>query len=247
MTAAWPTLSRAPIVGGNAESVEDNVIASKTQVGPDVTRIANTRPYRPFSFRYVALAASDLAILRATYNSYAAEFMTWTHPDGTLWYVRQDAPYQIQGNPGRDDLYDVSVSFRAYSGSALGSSIGKLGGLAMPRIEELAPGVGFTGRPVFCSGYNLGLVSIDILTEGPPEGIDNSNTVVLTVKKGDGATVVTKTFNTATQPPDKGRVSLGTLLATSLESDDFLTLDMVQTGTAKMPAFYVVPTGEVFA
>jgi hypothetical protein len=117
------------------------------------------------------------------------------------------------------------------------------GGPAMVEIEDLASGVSIVERPVLALGMSITITGMHILTKGTPEGIDNSNTVVITLKKNDGTTVVTKTYNTTTQPPTNGLGSLGTILSSLLGAAEWLEIDVTQTGTADMPAFALILEG----
>jgi hypothetical protein len=111
---AWPTLSRAPVLGGLTEVTENDLITEEGETGPDLTRIKATRPYLEFNLSYVALTSTDVAALRSFWTSYRAEFVDWTHPDATTWHVRQKAPAEIAANAVVDGLYDVRVTLRGY-------------------------------------------------------------------------------------------------------------------------------------
>ena len=112
--------------------------------------------------------------------------------------------------------------------------------VAILETVNLAPGSDLTTRPIFASYYAFTMTRIGILTQGTPSGIDNSNTVVLTIKNSAGTTVVTKTYNAATQPPTNAFEDLGTLTTTAFTSTDYLTLTVTQGTTANMPAFAIV-------
>ena len=80
------------------------------------------------------------------------------------------------------------------------------------------------------------------MTQGAPAGIDNSNTCVIAVKDDAGNTIVTKTYNTATQPPSSDYEDLGALDGTHkvLTAAEHLTLSVTQGATADMPAFVLI-------
>jgi len=107
-------------------------------------------------------------------------------------------------------------------------------------IQNLAAGVDLTNYVIYGSSYEMLLSKIGILTKGTPAGIDNSNTVVMTIKNGAGSTILTKTYNTATQPPTNDFEDMGTILIATVAANDKLTLTMVQGVTANMPAFTIV-------
>ena len=111
---------------------------------------------------------------------------------------------------------------------------------AFAPVINLATGYGITSEPIFASFYASTLTKIGILTTGTPAGIDNSNTVILTIKNNSGTTIVSKTYNAATQPPTKAFEDLGALVETAFASNEYLTVTVTQGTTANMPAFILV-------
>jgi hypothetical protein len=107
-------------------------------------------------------------------------------------------------------------------------------------VPNLAAGSDYTKRTLFGSFYAFTMTRIGILTHGVPAGIDDSNTVVLTIKNSADVTVVTKTFNLANQPPTNAFADLGTLVIASFTSNDYLYLTVTQGTTANLPAFAIV-------
>lgn len=81
------------------------------------------------------------------------------------------------------------------------------------------------------------LVSVDVCFHGASAGVDNANTSVHTVTDQDGNTIVTKTYNTATQPPN-GQESLGTCDLTHgvLAARESPRVTITNGGTANLPA-----------
>jgi len=110
-------------------------------------------------------------------------------------------------------------------------------------VEDLAAGADISQRPIFASKYDCSFTGIGILTKGAPAGVDNSNTVVITIKNSAGETLVSKTYNTANQPPTNAYASLGTLTNQDLDGEDELKIDVTQGATANMPAFDIVLDG----
>lgn len=92
-------------------------------------------------------------------------------------------------------------------------------------------------------GHPLGgrLVSAEINFLGASSGVDNSNTSVLLIANAAGTTIVTKTYNTATQPPN-GQESIGTpdLTAGVLAAREQPRFSITNGATADVPAFEVV-------
>jgi len=107
-------------------------------------------------------------------------------------------------------------------------------------IEDMGPGVKITNRPLVYFNEELPINDIGILALGAPSGVDDSNTVVITIKNRAGSTVVTKTFDTANQPPNKDYVSLGTLSINEVVDGDILKITMACNGIANMPAFRIM-------
>lgn len=114
--------------------------------------------------------------------------------------------------------------------------------ISQPAIEDLAAGADFTARPCFNANSPTQLVRIGILTLGAPAGVDDSNTVVIAITDGAGNSIVSKTYNTANQPPSGSYASLGTLDATHslLTADELVKIAVTQGATANMPGFFVV-------
>lgn len=109
-------------------------------------------------------------------------------------------------------------------------------------VEDLGAGADITGRPIFVAPNAVELVSVGILTQGAPAGVDDANTALVRLKDDAGNIIVAKTYNTATQPPTSDYADLGTLDATHkvLAAAEHVTLDVVQGTTANLPAFTLV-------
>ena len=117
------------------------------------------------------------------------------------------------------------------------------GGDAMIEVENLAAGVDITLRAAWVPNDNTTIYSVMLLTKGTPLGIDNSNTVVLTLTDKLGNVVWTKTYNTATQPPTNSAEDVSSGLDADyaeVDAGDPLTLTVTQGATANMPAFSIV-------
>ena len=108
------------------------------------------------------------------------------------------------------------------------------------KIPNLAPGSDISGLPIYGSGYDRSFSKIGILTKGVPSNINDSNTVVLTIKNGAAQTVLTKTYNTSNQPPTNDFEDLGTILISDISANDKLTIDITQGTAANMPAFSII-------
>ncbi|MEP0848607.1 MAG: DUF2190 family protein [Phycisphaerae bacterium] len=109
-------------------------------------------------------------------------------------------------------------------------------------VEDLGAGADISARPVFVSPDAVELVSVGILTQGAPAGVDDANTAVIALKDDAGNVIVSKTYNTANQPPSSDFADLGALDPTHkvLAASEHVTLDVTQGTTANMPAFLLV-------
>ena len=107
-------------------------------------------------------------------------------------------------------------------------------------IEDLSAGADIANRPMFVNPKAVTINSIGILTQGAPAGVDDSNTVVIEIKDDAANSIVSKTYNTATQPPSSDYADLGNLSNASLAAGEHLNLNVTQGATANMPAFGIV-------
>lgn len=109
-------------------------------------------------------------------------------------------------------------------------------------VEDLAADADIAARPVFVRPGALTLVSIGILTQGASAGVDDSNTVVIAFADDASNSIVSKTYNTGTQPPSSDYADLGALNGTNkiLTATEHVLMSVTQGGTANMPAFVVV-------
>ncbi len=112
----------------------------------------------------------------------------------------------------------------------------------MVDVEDLAADGDIAARPSFVHPRAATLVSVGILTKGAPAGVDDANTAVITVKDDAGNTIVTKTYNTGTQPPTSDYEDLGALDGTHkvLTAAEHVTLDVTQGATADLPPFSLI-------
>jgi len=99
-------------------------------------------------------------------------------------------------------------------------------------VENLAAGADIADRAIWAapSGGAV-LTRVGIVPQGSSAGIDDANTAVLNVEDGSGNSVVSKTYNTAAQPPAAGvYADLGSLSATHalLTANEVLRLDVTQ-------------------
>ena len=110
------------------------------------------------------------------------------------------------------------------------------------RVEDLAAGADISARPVFVSPTACTLVSIGILTEGAPAGVNDANTSVIALTDDASNSIVSKTYNTGTQPPSSDYADLGSLNATNkvLSAGEHVLLSVTNGPTADLPAFTII-------
>jgi hypothetical protein len=106
-------------------------------------------------------------------------------------------------------------------------------------IADLAAGADITATPIFCApSGGATITDIGIVPLGATAGVDNSNTAVFAITDKDGNSIVSKTYNTANQPPAVGVYgSLGALSAHAvLTANEVVQLALTQGATADLPA-----------
>ena len=87
------------------------------------------------------------------------------------------------------------------------------------------------------------MTAIGIVPHDASAGIDDSNTAVITVADATGNVIVTKTYNTGTQPPSANVYgSLGTLDVTHkvLTANEVVTVAITQGAAANLPALRMI-------
>lgn len=110
------------------------------------------------------------------------------------------------------------------------------------RFEDLSAGADVADRYILVipSGVQWTISKASIVPEGSSAGVDDSNTAVIALKDDSGNTIVSKTYNTANQPPASGvQGNLGTLDSTYkvLSAGEKLGLSVTQGSTANLPGF----------
>ena len=167
----------------------------------------------------------------------------WTDPlTSTVYEVRLDPsviPLSFSPHGNMSDKWQVKLAFIQTTPAELTDSWAK-DGVMKYQVENLAAGSDITSRPIFTRAYDWDFSKASILTQGTPAGIDNANTVVITLKNGAGTTIVSKTYNTANQPPTNDASDLGALSVTNIDGLDIVTLTATCGATADMPLFSIV-------
>lgn len=104
------------------------------------------------------------------------------------------------------------------------------------------PGAGnIPDFPVFVLPRANILQSIGILTKGAAADVSDTQTVVITLKDDAGNTIVTKTYNTGTQPPDTDYEDLGALSEhKALAAGEHVSMTLAQGVMCDMSAFDLI-------
>ena len=172
---------------------------------------------------------------------YGKDAFNWTDTvDDTVYQVRSgNSPWSFSLWGGRGDLWQVPLQFIQTTSAELATSYEKEG-VMQYQVEDLAAGADITARPILSRAYDFTFSKASILLEGASAGIDDANTCVITLANQAAQTIVTKTYNTATQPTASDYNDLGALSITSIVAGDIITLTVTQGATANMPAFSVI-------
>jgi hypothetical protein len=111
-------------------------------------------------------------------------------------------------------------------------------------VEDLGADEDITDRFVFetPADFNVTLVSANILSQGNPAGIDDSNTCVVLLEDGSSNEIVKSTYDTNNAFPSAGvAASLGTISPTHgiLTAGEKLLLSVTNGATANPPRFVI--------
>jgi hypothetical protein len=116
--------------------------------------------------------------------------------------------------------------------------------VAYINIENLAAGADIAARAEFVAPTaGCELVKISIVPKAASADIDDSNTAVIAIADKATNAIVSKTYNTATQPPAAGvAATLGNLDSTHrvLTANEVVTVAVTQGTSADLPAFILV-------
>lgn len=245
----FPTLDRSPNIQGFADEYSDeSVQIASTASGYPVLNELFTFDPRTWNYTLSYVDQTDKDTLMSFYQSNKAVPFYWLNEqDDTIYEVvfTQKPTCRMQDDDD-NELWEIGLVLRQSAATELpGAYISQkfYGGDVMIEVVNLAAGADISGMPVFVAAQGMVLTTCHLLTKGTPTGIDNSNTAVITVKDSGGNTVVTKTFNTGTQPPTEDSEDWSSLLDddyTTLAEGDVLFLDVTQGTTANMPAFSIV-------
>jgi len=205
---------------------------------------------------------TKLEILKAANGTVLAEgtLLSLDSADGKyeVWADKSLKPTRIlnrsftmdsTGESKEDLIYSgiVRADMLVYPATFSISSIPSFGGsaassVAVIPVADLAAGADIATVNSFISMLASEIEEIGIMTKGTPAGIDDSNTAVIAVADLAANVIVSKTYDTANQPPDEAYESLGALDATHkvLTAGEIVTLAVTQGAAANLPAFDVI-------
>jgi len=148
------------------------------------------------------------------------------------WAVRYRGSITFTQEPADRRLWQAHIS-------VFGKEVSKMRTTQID-VEDLGAGSDIADRPIFANPKAVTINSITILTKGAPAGVDNSNTSVILVEDDASNQVVSKTYNTATQPPSSDAEDLGSITNGSLNALEHLLLSVTNGATANLPAFTLI-------
>jgi len=239
MAKPFPTfdLSRKPTANTwKFQKLIDPTIRAAFESGTPLSRSRFTAPVpKLYSYTINFLTEADIEILEdfEDHVKVGSSEFNWRHPiSHEDWEMRLNSQMKFGIEPGTVDYYYAQIEM-------YGKEVQKMR-QAIIRIEDLAADADILDRPIFVNPKAVTIESIGILTEGAPAGIDDDNTAVLLIEDDASNAVVTKTYNTATQPPSSDYEDLGNLDNASLNAGEHLLFSLTQGTAANMPAFSII-------
>lgn len=244
----FPTLSTGLDISGFSDEPSDNAvrIASTASGYPVINELFTFDP-RTFSGTLSNVSETDKQTVMAFYEANKGVPFYWLNEqDDTVYevcFASKPRPSIMDGDDKtkwRIPLTFLQTAAIEYPSTFLSRQF--YGGDVMIEVVNLAAGADISNMPVFVAAQDMNLLSCHLLTKGTPTGIDDNNTVVITIKNAAGNTIATKTFNAGTQPPTNDSEDWSSLLYedyTTLLEGDVLFLTVTQGTTANMPAFSI--------
>jgi len=240
MAKPFPTfdLSRAPdaLKGWQEGRPVDPTIRSEFANGDIASRarFTGTLPkLLTYTYSFLTYAEKEIIAGFEDHVKVGGSKFDWRNPiTNEDWEMRLMAPIDKGMESGSIDLYYAKISM-------FGKQVQKMR-VATIHIEDLGAGSDIADRPIFVNPKAVTIESIGILTEGAPAGIDDDNTAVILVEDDASNAIVTKTYNTATQPPSSDYEDLGNVDNASLNAGEHLLFSLTQGAAANMPAFSIV-------
>jgi hypothetical protein len=210
----------------------DPTLATPFASGDVATRPMFTALLYNITFAQRWLTAADKTLIEQHQEHVvlgSTEFTLRNKKTDEDWAVRYVGPVTFTEEPADTRLWQGRVS-------VFGKQVSKMH-ITQIDVEDLGAGSDIADRPVFVNPKAVTINSISILTKGAPAGVDDSNTAVILVEDDASNQVVTKTYNTATQPPTSDAEDLGTITNGSLAALEHLLLSVTNGAAANLPAF----------
>ena len=236
---AFPTPTRSPALVSYTEPLPAEAV-TRANYASGYPLIDDNFTFTPdlWAHHLRMVVAADKILIKAHWKQYKGTQFLWYCTMDALYYTviyESEPTFELDTKLG---FWKIGLAFRSVTSATRPTVFD--GGPTMFEVEDLAAGSDIPARAIFCSQYGRNFSKITLVTKGQPAGIDDANPVVITLANGAGSTIVTKTFNTANQPPTNDGADLGALSITSIEANDPIKLTMTQGATANMPPFALV-------
>jgi hypothetical protein len=236
---AFPTPTRSPALAGYTEPLPSDAVSRGSYasgypvIDDDFTFTADIWAYH---LRMVVDA--DKVQIKAHWKQFKATEFLWYHTTAAVYrtVIYEGEPtFTLDTKLG---FWRIDLAFRQVNSSEQPTLFD--GGPTVFETEDLAAGADITARPIFGSQYGRTFSKITMVTKGQPVGISDASIARVSLANGAGSTIVSKTFDTANQPPTNGAIDLGPLLITSIAANDIITLTVAQGSNANLPPFALV-------
>ena len=213
----------------------DPTIRTEFASGDAASRALFTRPLYRISLSYHWLTQADVTLIEQhqEHVKVGSSVFDFRNPyDDEDWEVRYTKPVVIKAEPQLPSRFMASIEF-------FGTEVQKMR-TTQYEVEDLGAGTDISAREFLVNPKAVTINSIGILTQGAPANVNDANTSVILVEDDASNTIVSKTYNTATQPPSSDYEDLGTITNGSLSAAEHLTLSVTNGATANLPGFVII-------
>lgn len=213
----------------------DPTIRTETAAGIMKTRARFTALLKRFDFNYNFLTEADKVLIEEHQEHVvvgASKFTYRMKQTNEDWEVKLLRIIRFDIEPRLPSTWQASISF-------FGKQVSKMR-TSDYLVEDLAAGADLLNIPIFANPKAVTINSIGILTQAASVGVDDANTSVLLIEDDVSNAVVTKTYNTATQPLTSDYEDLGALTNNSLNAGEHLMLSLTNGATANWSAFTII-------
>jgi hypothetical protein len=246
----FPTLQSVPVYYGWAEVLHaDPTFVTTAEQGCILSRTRATVFYKRWTVQYRGVTGADKLLVEAFQDAVGvggAMFYYTCPTDATQYSVRLTGPIQFRLDPQHAQKWQIDFAIYGTLAFADVEDTGYFSEIAV-LIPQQGAGTDYTDRPCFACPDVGSMKAVGLLFNGASAGVDDGNTAVVTIKDGAGATVVTKTYNTATQPPTDAYDLLDGSLTNAIAAGEVWTISVTQGASADLPELYVISTFYVSA